>query len=198
MLRDLCQLFQMPTLTVAHAILGMELHTWADGTHTSGRIVEVEAYGPSGDAACHAARGRTERNQAMYLEAGRCYVYFIYGCHYCVNVVTERPGIAAAVLVRALEPLDGVETMRSRRGAVDQRSLTNGPGKLCRALGIDRRFNGEDLTASSLIQLRPNIAPPSSSVRCTPRIGISKSKDLLWRFYVQESPFVTHSRETSP
>src|SRR5687768_12738060 len=136
------------TVTVARALLGCVL--WRrldDGTRLAARIVETEAYLGANDAASHARRGlRSERNASMYLEGGHAYVYFTYGMHWCMNVVTQEEGLAEAVLLRAAEPLLGIEAIRQRRPkARKETDLMNGPGKLCMALEIDRRFDGESL-----------------------------------------------------
>ena len=145
-----------------------------------GRIVEVEAY--DGDEASHAFRGPTERNRVMFGPPGRLYVYRSYGIHWCVNVVCGAPDHAAAVLIRALEPTHGIETMRDRRQVADDRQLCSGPGKLTQALGIDRGHNGlpADVAPFSLM-------PPPSAVAwsATPRIGITKAVELPWRFVEQ-------------
>ena len=127
----------------------------------------------------------------MFWEPGHCYVYLIYGMHYCFNIVTEKRDFGAAVLVRALEPIDGVALMHKRRKQSDQRSLTNGPGKLCQALGIDKGFLGEHLLQSTKIRLERDVTYPASSIAVRTRIGISQATDLPWRFYVKNNPFVS-------
>jgi DNA-3-methyladenine glycosylase len=146
-----------------------------------GRITEVEAYGGSDDAASHAARGRTPRNAVMFGPGGVLYVYFTYGMHHCANIVTGPVGDAQAVLLRGLEPMDGIEEMRLRRSkARTDRDLSNGPGKLCAALDLDLRHNGLDLTKSDIGLYDDGFAPTNSTV--TPRIGISKAVDVPWRW----------------
>ncbi|MBE9470995.1 MAG: DNA-3-methyladenine glycosylase, partial [Chloroflexi bacterium] len=140
--------FVRDTLTVARALLGQRLVRMLDGVRLSGRIVEVEAYIGEKDQASHARCGLTGRNAPMFGPPGHAYVYFIYGMHHCFNVVTERQNYPAAVLIRALEPLEGIEVMRARRGGVPHVRLTNGPARLCQALNIDRRrFDGADMCA---------------------------------------------------
>ncbi|MGD2146983.1 MAG: DNA-3-methyladenine glycosylase, partial [Anaerolineae bacterium] len=134
--------FARDTLAVARELLECRLVRVLDGTRLSGRIVEVEAYVGEEDRASHASPGRTTRNAPMYGPAGHAYVYLIYGVHHCFNVVTDREAFPAAVLVRALEPLEGLEEMRERRGGRPDEQLTSGPGRLCEALAIDRRFDG--------------------------------------------------------
>lgn len=134
--------YDRPTARVARELLGAVLECHRDGVVTRGRIVEVEAYLGPHDPACHAAVGVTTRNRQLHGPAGTAYVYRIYGLHWCVNAVTQAAGIGSAVLVRALVPIDGLEAMRRRRHGVADRALTNGPGKLCQALGIDGTFDG--------------------------------------------------------
>src|SRR4051812_48169595 len=134
--------YDRPTELVARELLGMILESASPDGVASGRIVETEAYLGEHDLACHAAAGRTARTEPLYGEPGIAYVYFIYGVHWCVNAVTRDAGLPSAVLIRALEPLDGIELMRRRRPAARRDlDLTNGPGKLCQALAIGREHN---------------------------------------------------------
>jgi DNA-3-methyladenine glycosylase len=188
-----------PTLLVARALLGQVLvHDGPDG-RAAGRIVEVEAYRGPRDRAAHSRGGRrTPRNEAMYGLAGHAYVYFIYGMHHCVNVVTQPPEVPEAVLIRALEPLAGVDLMRTRRGlaAGPAWRLCRGPGALCRALGIDRTHDRVDLTTGPLRILRGPAVPPRLVAR-TPRIGVGYAgPDALraWRFAVRGSLAVSGRR----
>ena len=196
--------FARDTLTVARELLGQRLVRVLDGKRVSGRIVEVEAYVGDGDQACHASRGRTRRNATMFGPPGHAYVYFIYGMHYCLNVVTEREGYPAAVLVRALEPLEGIERMRARRGGRPDAQLTSGPARLCQALGIDLRFDGADLCASdALLFIEDDAAVPDGSAEASPRseaiatgprIGVRGDEVALtvpWRFYVRDNRYVS-------
>ncbi len=154
-----------------------------------GRIVEVEAYRGEEDPASHAFRGRTARNAVMYGPPGHLYVYFSYGVHWCANVVCGPVGSAQAVLLRALDPVDGLPLMRQARWRdqrrQDDRDLCRGPGRLCQALGIDKGFDGEDLVAvgSRLWLADDGLAPPVRPL-ATPRVGISVGTDRLWRFSV--------------
>lgn len=185
--------FSAPTLEVAPRLLGMTLSTTIKGKTTSGKIVEVEAYRGDIDEAAHSFGRRTKRNEIMYQAGGLCYVYFIYGMHYCVNVVTEKEDFGAAVLIRALEPIDGIEIMKKRRGLKEGEiyNLTNGPSKLCEALAIDKKLLGEHFLRSDKIKLIPSDEVTADEVHATTRIGISKSKDLPWRFYIKGNPWIS-------
>lgn len=158
--------------------------------------METEAY-IRGDAACHGAPGPTARNQVMFGPPGHAYVYFIYGCHFCVNVVCMPPGSAEAVLIRALEPEFGPELLDSNRPVRDQRELTNGPGKLCQAMRIARNLNGADLCnpeAPLIVAENPevrNFLRERGPVITTRRIGINRSAELPLRFYLRHSRFVS-------
>ncbi len=174
--------FHRPVLDLAPALLGCILARRLDGGIARARIVEVEAYHQDGDAAAHSYGGPTRRNQVMFGTPGTLYVYLIYGIHYCMNVVAEREGVGAAVLLRALEPLEGIAALRARRPVARERDLANGPGKLCAALGIDLSHNGLDLTGDTL-WLEAGSATTLPIVRST-RIGITKSVDLPWRFHL--------------
>jgi DNA-3-methyladenine glycosylase len=182
------------TLIVAHELLGQRLVRLLDGQRIAGRIVEVEAYIGEEDKACHAAPGRTARNVMMYGPAGHAYVYFIYGMHHCFNVVTEREGFPAAVLVRALEPEEGIEVMRAHRGRRDGVELTNGPAKLCYALGIDRALNGVDLVTSAQLWIEQDVAIEQGQVATGPRVGVrgdERALKVAWRFWLRTSPYIS-------
>jgi DNA-3-methyladenine glycosylase len=191
--------YLQPTLQVARALLGKILVHDTPAGRASGRIVEVEAYRGPADRAAHSRGGhRSPRNEAMWGPAGHAYVYFVYGMHFCVNVVTQKAGRPEAVLIRALEPLDGVPLMRSRRrlpaGAPPWR-LCRGPGTVCRALGITRAENATDLQRGALRILdAPGI--PAALIARTPRIGVAYAgADALrpWRFLVRGVPAVSGS-----
>lgn len=188
-------------LVVAPELLGCLVVREMEGARLVGRIVEVEAYLGEEDAASHAYRGLTDRNRVMFGPAGHAYVYFIYGNHFCLNVVTGEIGSASAVLLRALEPMAGIEEMTARRG---QRSevggrrqrigLSNGPGKLCQALGIDRALNGHDLTLGSALWLELPGLPPSEPIGISPRVGVRGGDAAIiapWRFFLTGNSFVT-------
>ena len=166
----------------APRLLGVEVVTRIDGALTRGRIVETEAYLAEGDAASHSASGPTRRNASMFEAAGAGYVYLIYGMHLCFNVVTGAAGQGEAVLIRALEPLEGLDAMRRRRGGrASDRDLCRGPGRLAQALGIERADDGGELLAGGRIQLIDRSAAPAA-VEVGPRIGITKSAELPLRF----------------
>jgi DNA-3-methyladenine glycosylase len=191
--------FNRDTRIVARELLGSTLvHCLEDGTRLSGRIVETEAYLP-GDAASHGFRGRTERNAPMFMRAGTAYVYFIYGMHFCFNVVTEGEGVPAAVLIRAVQPMDGIEVMRRNRTRhqnlrssknLGLSSLANGPGKLCQAFAIDRSMNGVDLCEKgSRLFIESAQSVQSGRIDVTPRIGVGGdevAKAALWRFVLRD------------
>ena len=186
--------YRRSTLTVTRELLGKRLVRILDGQRLSGLIVEVEAYIGEDDAACHAACGRTPRNEAMYGSPGHAYVYFIYGMHHCLNVVTEETGFPAAVLIRALEPLEGLDIMRRYRSGRPDRELTNGPAKLCQALAIDRGFNRVDLCTGEVLFIEEGRMVAQEEVGTSPRIGI-KADELAMsvpcRFYLQGNAFVS-------
>jgi DNA-3-methyladenine glycosylase len=181
--------YNRSTLKVAKELLGKYLVIEKNGKYVSGKIVETEAYIGPDDPASHAYRGLTPRNKVMFGEPGYAYVYLTYGMHHCLNFVTERKGFPAAVLIRALEPADGIEIMKERRKTKDLKNLTNGPAKLCQALGIDRTLNGADL-CSDIIYVEDRGDKPTKIVS-TSRIGIKEGKDKKWRFYIENNEFVS-------
>ena len=155
----------------------------------SGRIVETEAY-PTGDGAGHAYAGMTRRNRALFLSRGHAYVYLAYGTSYLLNVSSEAVGVGAGVLIRALEPLDGIPTMQRNRSSQNVRDLARGPGRLTAALGIDGRLDGVDLCRMGPLRLaRDDHIAPETGV--SPRIGLSCETDRLLRFYVRSNSFVS-------
>ncbi len=182
------------TLIVARELLGQRLVRLLDGQRIAGRIVEVEAYIGEEDKACHAAPGRTARNAVMYGPAGHAYVYFIYGMHHCFNVVTEREGFPAAVLVRALEPVEGIDVMRARRQGHEGLELANGPAKLCYALGIDRALNGLDLIGGNDLWIERDRTVGDDQVATGPRVGVrgdERALTVAWRFWLRYSQYVS-------
>jgi DNA-3-methyladenine glycosylase len=179
------------TSRVARALLGCVLESEFNGQRTAGRIVEVEAYvGPHDPAAHGYGNRRSRRNERLFGPPGTSYVYFIYGMHWCFNAVTERDGYPAAVLVRALEPCAGLETMASRRRLDDAKKLCSGPARLCEALGITGSINGLSLTRGPVRITRPL---PSRRVPIVagPRIGISQAADWPLRFVEHGSPWLS-------
>lgn len=174
---------------VAKEILGWRLVRDTPAGRMVGKIVETEAYSAM-DAAIHSYRGQTVRNSIMFGPAGYAYVYFTYGMHYCFNVVTGPEGSGEAVLIRALEPLEGVELMRQNRGGKEPHELTNGPAKLCQAFKIDKTLYGHDLSAPPL-QLVPGEPMRANQITQTTRIGITNDTHRPWRFYIKGNPFVS-------
>jgi len=184
-------------VTVARRLLGQLLVVPSRAGRVSGIIVETEAYRGPEDRASHAYGGRrTARTEPMYARGGTAYVYFVYGMYYQFNVVTGPAGVPHAVLVRAVEPVEGLALMRRRRGGVALHGLTSGPGKLCIALGIDRRLDAADLLGDRIwLEARPPV--PAEAIASGPRIGIDYAEgwvDRPWRFWVRDSPFVSRPR----
>lgn len=175
---------------VARALIGWELISQIGATVTAGRIVETEAYHGLIDPASHAFRGPTRRTAPMFAAGGAVYVYVSYGIHRCMNIVTGPAGEGQAVLIRALEPTIGRETMAVRRGTLNPLQLCSGPGKLAQALGIGLDLSGTRL--GQTISLKPPVrAQDPNDVIAAPRIGISRAKDLPWRFYLNGNPHVS-------
>jgi len=194
----LAELLLQPTLDIARQLLGALVVRELPEGCLVGRIVETEAYGQH-DPACHAVRElpegglthrRTQRNATMFGPPGRAYVYFTYGNHFLFNVITEPEGVPSAVLIRALKPLEGMDIMLRLRGVENPGALTNGPGKLARALAIDRSLDGHDLSQPPLKVLRGTPVPPECIV-ATRRIGITRGIDLPWRFYERGNRWVS-------
>ncbi|MEV4466632.1 DNA-3-methyladenine glycosylase [Micromonospora echinofusca] len=196
-LAGLADLLAGPVVPAARGLLGCRL---AAGGVTV-RITEVEAYaGTAGDPASHAHRGRTPRNAVMFGPAGHAYVYFTYGMHWCMNVVTGPDGEASAVLLRAGEVVDGVEAARARRPAVRRDvDLARGPARLCAALGIDKGAYGCWLLGDGPVRLRPADAPvPAETVAAGPRVGVTGAHDVPWRFWIAGDPSVSAYRRHVP
>ena len=180
------EFFRRDSRVVAPELLGHVIETRFGGEVTAGRIVEVEAYRQE-DPASHCHGGMTPRNSAMFLEGGHLYVYFIYGMHYCANVVAGEEGYGEGILLRGIEPVEGIEVMRRRRGPhVRDRDLANGPAKLAQALGIGPAENGVDATdPESPVTFLVGSPPPPAHIIATPRIGITKAAELPWRWVVK-------------
>ena len=185
--------YDRETEIAARELLGAILVSHSDKGTTSGRIVETEAYVGEHDLACHAAAGRTSRTEPLYGEPGIAYVYFIYGVHWCFNAVTRRAGLPSAVLIRAVEPIDGVELMRERRGATRRDvDLTNGPGKMCQAMGITGAHNRLMLQRPP-IQILAGEPVPDRDVAISPRIGITQCADWPLRWVIAGNPYVSRA-----
>ncbi len=180
--------YARPTLTVARELLGARLVRILDGRRLSGIITETEAYIGEEDLGCHARAGRTKRTAVMYGPPGHAYVYFTYGMHWCLNAVTEREGFPAAVLIRAIYPVEGVDVIAARRNGRD----TNGPAKLTQALGISGEENGLDLcTQASGLWIEAGESVPDEAVTTGPRVGLNNVpepwKSIPWRFTLRAS-----------
>ncbi|HTS22139.1 MAG TPA: DNA-3-methyladenine glycosylase [Casimicrobiaceae bacterium] len=180
------------TRALAQFLIGKTLVRDLPAGRMSGRIVETEAY-VIGDAACHAFRGITPRNRTLFLERGHAYVYFIYGCWHALNVAGEKAGVGAGVLVRAIEPVEGIEFMRRRRSGGRTLDLARGPGRLATALGIDRRLDGTDLCAAGPLWLGDELRPPGRIAR-SPRIGLRREIERKLRFFERDNPYVSGPR----
>ncbi|MGD0090197.1 MAG: DNA-3-methyladenine glycosylase [Planctomycetota bacterium] len=190
--------YTQDTVSIAKALLGAYLVHDSPQGRTAGRIVETEAYLFDGDPACHAHRGKTRRNAAMFGPPGHAYIYFVYGMYHCFNVVTAPEGIGEAVLVRALEPRAGIPLMQRRRSTRDLKALCSGPGKLALAMGLTRDLNGSPLFRGPLSIWSRGSFPqePGSQqeeVVATTRIGISKAAALPLRFCLKDNPFVSRA-----
>jgi DNA-3-methyladenine glycosylase len=187
--------YNRPTLTVARGLIGARLVRILDGQKLVGLITETEAYISEKDLACHAKAGLTLRTAVMFGEPGHAYVYFTYGNHWMLNVVTERKGFPAAVLIRAIQPIEGAEIMSARRDGRD----TFGPGKLCQAMGITKSENGVDLTeTTSCLWIEAGVNVPNSLVTKSPRVGLNNTPEPWlskpWRFLVKGHVIASPSR----
>lgn len=182
--------YDRETVLVAKDLLGKHLVRVKGRARMVGKVVEVEAYRGGDDPASHAFRGITPRNAPMFGEPGHAYIYFTYGNHYCLNVTAQGRGTPGAVLIRALEPLEGLHAMRRRRPRMDDFALTNGPGKLTKALGIDKSLNEVDMTKLGplfVIDTRKEDFEISESAR----VGIREGRDRMWRFSISGNPYVS-------
>ena len=192
------EFFRRDTRTVARELLGQRLvRRHADGSISVGIVVETEAYCGYQDAACHSYKGKTERTTVMFGEKGFAYVYLIYGMYNCLNVTSGLPGAPEAVLIRALEPIEGLSAMETRRGQSKIQSLCSGPGKLCMAMEIDREYNGLDLVTGETLYFEKG-APPGD-ITASKRINIDyagEAADYLWRFSVTGNGFVSVKPKT--
>lgn len=186
--------FERPATEVAPDLLGRVLvRLDPGGERLAGRIVEVEAYAED-DPASHSYRGQTARNRVMFGPAGHLYVYFTYGMHFCSNVVTGREGEGSAVLLRAVQPLEGIGAMALRRRTTDPRRLCAGPARLAEAFGITREQDGADVVQGDEVRLLEGEATPRARIVRTTRVGVSVATQRRWRFVVRDDPFVSPGR----
>jgi len=186
--------YERETEIVAREMLGTVLECETSAGIASGIIVETEAYLGEHDLACHAAAGRTARTETLYGPPGTSYVYFIYGMYWCFNAVTRAEGLPSAVLVRAVEPLAGIDLMRKRRSLIrNEVDLTSGPGKLCTALGIEGSMSAKSLQRKPLV-IREGDGIPDDKVEVTTRIGITRSADWPLRWIVKGNRFVSRGK----
>lgn len=186
---SLPEVLNVPVEAAARRLLGAVIERTVDGAVLRAKIVEVEAYDQT-DPASHTFRGLSLRNASMFKAAGHAYVYFIYGMHYCLNIVAGQADFGAGVLIRAVEPLEGEAEMVVNRGGRTGIELTNGPSKLCEALAIDRTLDGHDVSNPPLrVLLSPPLA--GDQVVITERIGITKAADWPRRFYLRDNPYVS-------
>jgi DNA-3-methyladenine glycosylase len=183
------ELLSQPAEIVAPRLLGSLLIRDTASGRLVGKIVETEAYAQT-DAASHSYHGRTPRTDVMFGPPGHLYVYFTYGMHYCCNVVTGEEGYGSAVLLRAIEPVEGEDLMQKNRHGRAGIELTNGPAKLCQAYDITRQWNGHDLRQPPIILSVADPVKPDGIVQTT-RIGISQAQDVPWRFYIRNNPYVS-------
>ena len=188
--------YQRELLRVAKDLLGKVLVKYDSDIILAGKIVEVEAYHGDFDKAAHSYNGVTKRTEVMFKEGGYLYVYFTYGAHHCCNVVTGKKGQGTAVLIRAVEPISGVDLMiknRFKRKLKSEKeifNLTSGPGKVCQAFGIDRSHSGIDLNGNKIFILE-NTRIPNKEIGISKRIGITRSTDLQWRFFIKDNPYLS-------
>lgn len=190
------EILKKPALQVAPLLLGCEIVRSTREGKIRLKIVETEAYHQD-DPASHTFRGLTKRTVPMFRAGGYLYVYFTYGMHHCINIVTGQKGVGEAVLLRSAEPLEGINLMQQNRGTLNLLQLTNGPGKLAQALRIiDTSLSGQRLGKNSLQLLPPEIAISTDDIIISPRIGISHAKELPWRFYLKDSPYVSKYQKT--
>jgi DNA-3-methyladenine glycosylase len=182
--------YSQDTITVARELIGKILASNRSGERISGRIVETEAYLGALDEASHSYNGRTERNKAMFGPPGTLYVYFTYGMHYCMNVVTAAAGTAEAVLIRAVEPLEGIDEMSERRGVSDTRNLCSGPAKLVQAFGVTKADNGLILQPESGLWIEEG---ERMKIVSGPRVGISRAVEAPLRFWAAGNPYISRT-----
>lgn len=185
------------TPSVARRLVGKTLVRVHGKEVMSGKIVELEAYRGSRDPASHAYRGPTKRNCVMFGEPGHAYIYFTYGNHWMLNITTEKVGTPGAVLIRTIEPIEGVELMKKNRGISEIRELTSGPGKLTQALRIDKDLNGEDIITSERLYVLEG-GGPEPVVKTSTRIGITVGVNYRWRYFIEGNRFVSRAKPSIP
>ncbi len=192
--------YAQTTLTVARELLGQYLVREIGGQLMRGKIVETEAYIGPNDTACHANKGRTPRTEVMFGPAGYTYIYLIYGMYNMLNFITASEGFPAAVLIRAIKPITGLEIMQQQRQKTNRKppkvaNLTNGPGKLCQALGVDKQLNKRDATLGQQLWVEENSPLTEAAIATGPRIGIDYAdlpdRNAPWRFWIKANPFVS-------
>lgn len=190
------QFYLEDPVKLAPKILGKIVHRKIGNTYFSGKIVEVEAYRGKDDPAAHSYNGKTKRTEVMFFEGGYLYVYFTYGMHYCANIVCGKVNEGAAVLIRAVEPLNYIEELSLNRFGKneitgrDKINLTNGPAKFCKAFDITKNENGSDLSNETIFLSGGTVTKISDIIQTT-RVGITKAKDLPWRFYIKNNPYIS-------
>ena len=187
--------FERYSPKVAKELVGCRLVRVDKGMRLSGIVVETEAYRGGRDPASHAYRGKTKRNEVMFGQAGFAYVYFTMGAHYCLNVTTEKRDVPAAVLIRAVQPVEGAERMEGNRGVTELTRVASGPGNLTKALRIDMGMNGEDMVTSK--RLFFEVGEKTRNIEASSRVGVSAGKSVRWRFYAGANPFVSKGRPSS-
>ena len=185
------QFFDRPALQVARELLGMRLVRLEDGVRIAGKIIETEAYRGEEDLGCHCRAGKTPRTQVLYGPPGHVYVYFTYGMHWMLNFVAEPVNHPAAILIRAIQPCEGLEIIQKRRGKQPPEHWTDGPAKICQALNIDKRFSNADLSAPDAVIFVEQDQPiPDSNVTTGPRVGLNNVpepwKSIPWRFLANQ------------
>lgn len=186
------QLSKLSAYEAAYRLIGCDLIRIYDNTLLVGKIVETEAYDQS-DKFSHSYKGITNRNSVMFGEAGKAYIYFTYGMHYCMNIVVGMQGIGSAVLIRAIEPIEGIKLMQKNRNTLNKLNLTNGPAKLTQAFAIDKSLNGHDLNDKPLM-IKLNKTVSNRKIQWSHRIGLKEEKDqcLQWRACLRDSNFLSH------
>jgi DNA-3-methyladenine glycosylase len=191
------EFYARDTVKVAPDLLGKWLVRVIGRERLVGRIVEVEAYRGKDDPASHAFRGRTPRNAPMFGEPGHAYIYFTYGNHYCLNITTQPAGKPGAVLLRAVQPVEGLGTMRRFRPNVPDTELTNGPGKLTKAMNIDKSLNEQSMTVTGplfVAEPQPHVLQADYEIWRSTRIGVTEALDKQWRFFLKRNPYVSKCR----